>query len=505
MGRIFEDYTCDYVDQNGRFLLISKDSGLEMNDVDALQKNMIYSNSINRLLNLEVEERDFAVRLRYTVGTRRSLKNVLRSKRMSRAEFYQVLLDIINTIQASRDYMLNSSNYLLLSDYIFLGSDLSDLNFVYLPLKDVRGKKHLTEEFEQIILELSQCTDGLRQPEQTMLINFCRDKDQFSPGNLRQIIIATQGQEERKPDVPPPRPVREPVIQRPAVSEMAAAVPVENSLPRQTVQKAMPGPAAVPPANPGKVPERVRTISLCGAVVALAAIWKLYLGHPGEGYLYICIGASLLVADSIFILLKVWPWADGEVQPAGPALVPEVKANPATPVSYQSLPVQGGQANSAPNSPPPVQMPAAQSPVAPIPEYESEQAYYDSLPDRTSILSPSNETGFLNIDAVVKPAIARGVWLEKAPGGVKERVQIEGSSFVIGRKGSAVDYVENGSGVSRVHMELVKTAAGWIVRDLDSKNGTFINGEKLIANKDYPLEDGCKLKIATVEYTFRAD
>jgi hypothetical protein len=505
LGRIFEDYTYDYVDQNGRFLLISKDSGLEMSDVDALQKNMIYSNSINRLLNMEVEERDFAVRLRYTVGPRKSLKNVLRGRRMNRNEFYQVLLDIINTIQAGRDYMLNSKNFLLLSDYIFVGSDLRELNFVYLPLKDLPGKKHLTEEFEQIILELSQCTDGLRQQEQTMLITFCRDREQFSPENLRRIIIATLGQEERKPDIRPSQPVREPVVQRPAVNEMAAAVPVETHLPKQAAQPALPSQASAP-VKKGKAPERMRTISLSVAAVALAAIGKFYLGHPGEGYLYICIGASILVADSVFILLKVWPWGNDEIQVPGSEGIPEVKASPAKPVSYQSLPIQN-RAQDDPASIPrsPAQTPAAGLHAAPHPEYESEKAYYDSLPDRTSILSPSNETGLLNIDEVVKPAITRRVWLEVERGGVKERLPLEGSSFVVGRKGSAVDYVENGAGVSRVHMELIKTAAGWIVRDLDSKNGTFINGEKLIANKDYPLEDGCKLKVATVEYSFHID
>ncbi|MEN6391879.1 MAG: DUF6382 domain-containing protein [Syntrophomonas sp.] len=505
MGRIFEDYTYDYVDQNGRFLLISKEPGLEMGDVDALQKNMIYSNSINRLLNMEVEERDFAVRLRYTVGPRRSLKNVLRSRRMSRNEFYQVLLDTINTIQSSRDYMLNGKNFLLLSDFIFVGHDLSDLHFVYLPLKDLPGKTHLTEEFEQIILELSQCTDGLRQQEQTMLINFCRDREQFSPENLRRIIIATQGQEERKPDIRPSQPVREPVVQRPAVNEMAVAAPVENHPPRQAPQQAPPGKASGP-VNQGKAPERLRTMSLSVAVVALAAIWKIYMGHPGEGYLYICIGASILVADAVFILLKVWPWGNDEIQAPGLAGAPEVKASPAQPVSYQSLPMQGGAQVAPASTPyPPEQTPVAASQAAPHPEYESEKAYYDSLPDRTSILSPSNETGLLNLDEVVKPAAARGVWLEVERGGVKERLPIEGNSFVVGRKGSAVDYVENGSGVSRVHMELVKTAAGWIVRDLDSKNGTFINGEKLIPNKDYPLVDGCRLKIATAQYTFHID
>lgn len=501
MHYIFEDYTYDYIDQNGRFLLISKESGLEIADVDALQKNMIYANTINRLLTMEVEERDFAVKLRYTVGPRRTLRNVLRSRKMSRAEFYQVLLDIINTLQASRDYMLNARNYLLISDYIFVGNDLSDLNFVYLPLKDIQGKKHLREEFEQMILELSQATEGMMQQEQAMLLKFCKDQEQFSPGNLRRIIIAALGKEERQPEPVLHVPAREPAGPVATFNELAAAAPVASAASKPN----SPPPSAVElsaPTEKGALSDRIRVITFCVAALALALVWKFYLGHPEEGFLYIGIGASVLIGDAVYVVLKVRPWSKSPQ----PLVDQEDKSKAATSIPYQAVPVQRPLEQPEPLPLKPVQAAVTGFQAAAHQEYQSEKAYYDSLPERTSIFTPpSNETALLNLNAVLKQPAPNNVWLEVERNGSLECLPIKGNSFVVGRKESAVDYIEAGSGVSRVHMEILKTADGWVVRDLDSKNGTFINNEKLIPNKNYDLNNGDRVKIATVEYTFRIE
>lgn len=51
---------------------------------------------------------------------------------------------------------------------------------------------------------------------------------------------------------------------------------------------------------------------------------------------------------------------------------------------------------------------------------------------------------------------------------------------------------------SRYHCEIFSKDDGWVVSDLHSRNGTFINGERVVSTR--PLAPGDQLKVGTVEY-----
>lgn len=50
-------------------------------------------------------------------------------------------------------------------------------------------------------------------------------------------------------------------------------------------------------------------------------------------------------------------------------------------------------------------------------------------------------------------------------------------------------------GVSRRHAMIRRTATGFEVMDLSSRNGTWLNAERLIPNKPYPFASGSQLRI----------
>jgi len=59
------------------------------------------------------------------------------------------------------------------------------------------------------------------------------------------------------------------------------------------------------------------------------------------------------------------------------------------------------------------------------------------------------------------------------------------------------------SSVSRQHAELRRTEAGWAVRDLGSRNGTFINGVR--GEPSVPLPTRARLKVGDVALWFIAE
>jgi DNA-binding winged helix-turn-helix (wHTH) protein len=66
-------------------------------------------------------------------------------------------------------------------------------------------------------------------------------------------------------------------------------------------------------------------------------------------------------------------------------------------------------------------------------------------------------------------------------------------ALTIGRGGEA-DVVLPERQISRVHVRVVRHVNGYEVEDLDSKNGTHLNGEPLIGS--HPLRDGDEIQIA---------
>lgn len=55
---------------------------------------------------------------------------------------------------------------------------------------------------------------------------------------------------------------------------------------------------------------------------------------------------------------------------------------------------------------------------------------------------------------------------------------------------------------SRVHAVVWFDEDGWWARDAGSRNGTFLNGQKI---DEVRLVDGCLLKIGDAEFSFRMD
>ncbi|QEG34453.1 FHA domain-containing protein [Bythopirellula goksoeyrii] len=77
-------------------------------------------------------------------------------------------------------------------------------------------------------------------------------------------------------------------------------------------------------------------------------------------------------------------------------------------------------------------------------------------------------------------------------------VVIEEYPFIIGRGETAQLQIKSES-ISREHAELTKTADGYRIRDLNSTNGTSINGQPI---SDSPLEDGDCVSVAETVITF---
>ena len=84
------------------------------------------------------------------------------------------------------------------------------------------------------------------------------------------------------------------------------------------------------------------------------------------------------------------------------------------------------------------------------------------------------------------------------------RIDLRTLPLTIGKAQAYSDVVLTDPSVSRVHARVYKGESGCIeIRDLDSTNGTYINGEKLDPNEKRRVQRGDEVRFGNVEYEYR--
>ncbi len=141
----------------------------------------------------------------------------------------------------------------------------------------------------------------------------------------------------------------------------------------------------------------------------------------------------------------------------------------------------------------------AQSPDAVADRHVSTR-YYQTLEHQTSLLNGKDATVCLSgsRSPFVPPQC---LVLHVRRGQETEQVPITGKTFTIGRSREDAHYLDDSAGVSRLHCEIARKENLWTVKDLGSKNGSFLNGAPMVPYKEYSFQVGDILKIIRSEYT----
>ena len=86
-----------------------------------------------------------------------------------------------------------------------------------------------------------------------------------------------------------------------------------------------------------------------------------------------------------------------------------------------------------------------------------------------------------------------------------EKIALNKPVFRIGKERSYVDYfVSNNGAVSRSHADIITRGSRFYIRDLNSKNRTFINGNAVAPEYETELNDGDNIRLANEEFVFHA-
>lgn len=85
-------------------------------------------------------------------------------------------------------------------------------------------------------------------------------------------------------------------------------------------------------------------------------------------------------------------------------------------------------------------------------------------------------------------------------------IRITSDEFVIGKSQSRVDGVVSGSNlVSRVHCKAILKDGACYIMDLNSLNGTCLNGRRINPGEMYKLVEGVRISIADMDFIFAVE
>jgi DNA-binding CsgD family transcriptional regulator len=96
-----------------------------------------------------------------------------------------------------------------------------------------------------------------------------------------------------------------------------------------------------------------------------------------------------------------------------------------------------------------------------------------------------------------------GGYLEVWTPAGRELVTLEAGRLTLGTDPANDLSLAGDPTLSRLHAVLERYEAGWCVRDLDSRNGTFVNGQRIWSER--PLRPGDELRVGATRLVYRGD
>ena len=335
-----------------------------------------------------------------------------------------------------------------------------------------------------------------------------------------------QSQEGRQPqDAPFARAAEEqkPVAPKPALPEKAS----EKRKPKTPQKLPRTSKAAKPPKEKKKKQqesvkegefdrEKAKKIFLLPQaviIVALSAAVSFGFFQNAEGKIQlnavaaavvIIVVTEVILYREAFVNGKKKPKTVDEKKPEGdsagerkapprPPIQPVSAQPPVQPVSAQP-PVQPMSAQPLIYQEPP--QPSFHRQTQPRPQVPPSAPYGWEDPgsgDETELWSGAEENG-------------QEAYLEYFENGSLTRIPLTpGRELVVGRLRSEVDFAVKSPRVGKIHAKFFCQAGQYYVTDINSKNGTYINGsgQRIESNMPWPLHDKDRIMLADCEFTIR--
>lgn len=510
-------YRIDFVHGRGHEMILDKEGGISRGDLDELEINMLRSQRIPCLLPVEWMEMDGHVTFRYALNGKKMLLHRLQQEPLTMEQYYGLLLRVVSALLECRDYMLRPEGCLLGDTFLFVGDNLEDLSFVYVPLKRRKGENDPGDDLLALLARWAAYVDvvngeGLR----SLLHPF--NSNRWPLAELRRVLLELLGKQQTAKvasaaiddDRPPghtPAPYHQGaadawgrVQEVPPAQRQPEFDAEDRSVPRSVEHSIALAEEDFAESNQWFVSRRwvVGSAFMLGA----ACIWRFtYLGQPSSQTMLISTGltlllivgavllwrkgAELLIAPSVNTEREAMEWAGSFELQSGPLLAKHRWQKQSGNRESEDIQDRGGvTTNSMGNYSLPPQAQEAMERERAV----RDQVHVTAQAEPTTILCP--------LEADRSIGGAEKAVLKRSWNGKESEIPILEGVFQLGRVNPGNGYEEKAEGVSRLHLEIAKEQGCYVAKDLGSRNGSLLNGTMMIPYKSYPLAAGDMIQLA---------
>ncbi|MCI8454474.1 MAG: FHA domain-containing protein [Lachnospiraceae bacterium] len=447
-------------EMNRNYLILRPGKGKS----DTYTTRMLSEHSIPGLLSFHEKQINQEIRFYYDITSKQPLERILENRSIHAAEVRRMLTDLVTALRQLERFLLDESQICLNPSFIYVEPDSFQCFLCLIP-----GLQESFSEsfscFSQYLLDHVDQNDGEAVVLAFGIFRQSR-KENFGMEDIERELQKTEGKRAK---------TEESWQSEKAGQGEGKRTQIPDRQQSGTGRKQEWHPEQQEKQNEADTPEETLPYGM-------KANWKI-LGAAGGFLVFIPIAVFLLFGIDGLIQYKWLIGAAELVIPAGIMLG-----------SGLGQPKAGGMDTAE------YEVEKAELEVLFREDYEKEGGKPEGVgPDFRK--NGMDEGDIQTMLLTAHPIVSDSHRLHPLEGG--EEIAVNYFPFLIGKNKDICDFCPDAPGISRLHLKIEETKEGYRVTDLNSTNGTSINGRLLQTNESCPLQSGDTIGIADTMYQFQ--
>ena len=416
------------------------------------QVRMMEQNSIPELLPLQLRKKNGKSYLYYDITSRQPLTQIYENIGMRSRDIEQLLVGIRNGIEHARQYLLNSEDIFLDPEFIYMNLGTGQIQLCCIPFFEEQKENFFLPLSEFILKKLDH---GDRRAVDLGYGLFARvSQENFSFQEcLKELLKENQPVPEEKEELQPERNK----IQRDDKEDIAVRKTKENTAPKINLKNGI----------------------LCGGIIAAVMLVFAAIVYFGRLDLTQTGGLAFLFLALLWICYNVFQgrkqkkkkyWLEEDDQEEDEwleTLLADIYDKGAEEPGNRDS--QWGEGRTRMRG--------------------EEPEDQEDMCGETRCLTEAEYEPVLRLVSMIRSQYPD--------------IELAGEKIIIGKKKAQVDVCLKQDCVSRIHARLERQKEDYFLTDLNSMNGTFVNGERLRPNEKRQIYAGDRISFASLQYVVK--
>lgn len=482
--------------------------------LDSLSFGMLTNNKIKGVAPILFTQMDSEKYLKYNISSKIPVSTYMKGT-ITRKKLLGVFSGISSAVMAAEEYMIDTSLFILDSDYIYVDATTNETILICLPVINCEHEGIDLQTFYKQIMYSSQFDQNENCDYIAPIINYLNSTSVFSAFDFKGMVDnlnfprnkAAQSAYISKSSIPERTPERNSETQfvtqvsqshKSSFSERSTEVIPANlsePVPLYAEENLNSSNKALPP-----VPHKATKASKANTKVKSSS-------SNNEKEITLVTLLTKFSKEN----LELYKAQKGKANSEKDEKTKSSKSKKKTPVLDFAIPGENPSLTAeAPDKRVPTQESAdLNKNKLQMSAKESQNSYHiaksrattpQTNNGETTVLISPGETTVLGASSVAVN-IRRTAYLIRVKSG--EAIAINKPRFRIGKERSYVDYfIGDNTAISRSHADIVERGGRYYIADMNSTNGTFVNGMVVPGGEEAEIEAGARIRLANEEFEF---